>query len=576
MHSTKSMEHLKHVSQWNERELPNEQEAARRLEYEQVLNEAKSKFLAMQRRFQSRAIASQVHLVLSAMHLQSSSLDPAKPILNLPASVQKWMDVLQRANDDNKGDVFYVWHKLQSTPKEIFAATANQLWLELARVASKPNDWNSRLRVTKPPATEHELIQLYGQLLTDATEVLLDAPRTTDGKIQSQENQKLYAQLFGKSDYFTPPEKIEESLSESDKIEFSKQKIALEKLEAGKPVVARAMAVQEEPQVRLVAVNVRGNHLQTKGLPLARSIPRVFRDDAENSFLKIPDGSSGRFELASWISDPSNPLTARVLVNRVWQHHFGVGIVPTASNFGFRGESPSHPELLDWLANEFVKHDWSLKWLHREILLSSTYRLRSVHDPLAQSRDPDNRWLWRQNKHRMEAEVLRDTLLKIGDVLSQDFGGEPQNASVAKYPSFDGASNIGSMRRTVYLEVNRAALSDFLATFDYVEPGVSVDKRTSTIVPHQALFLMNHPMPQEIGKQFATRLHGSHHNDADRLSNATKSILGREPTANEAQSIALYLSDRSSTSLSGMNSSLEKWIRVCRSLLLTNEFLYVD
>jgi hypothetical protein len=195
--------------------------------------------------------------------------------------------------------------------------------------------------------------------------------------------------------------------------------------------------------------------------------------------------------------------------------------------------------------------------------------------------DPDNRWLGRQNRKRLEAEALRDSLLCIGDALDQGLGGVPQDITLA-VKNIDGSQAIGCMRRSVYLDVNRAAMSDFLTTFDYVEPGVSVDRRSATVVPHQSLFLMNHPMPQEIGKRIAQHLHTHTSNDAERLRYVTKTLFCREPTAAEKLLVLQQLggdaiSDEHNTeSLTTMNSPLEQWIRICRSLLLTNEFLYVE
>lgn len=588
MHSTKSMEHLNFVSQWNERPLPDEVQAKKIAAYQQVLDQAQAELKSTQRRFQERSFTKQLHLLLAAMHYQVSEVAPNPELAKSDASIGKWLTLLQSDAATKKGeDVFALWRKLNAITPESFASTADALWRELATDAAKTKAWNSRVIALPVPKTKFELIGHYGVLLNQSFVEILDAPRAADGKIQSQETLKIYKQLFGASESFLAPEKFEETLTDSEKVSFSALKSKVVDMDKAKPVVARAMAVQEG-DVRLVAVNVRGNHLQTAGKPLTRTVPKVFREGVDESELKIPDGVSGRLELANWISDNSNPLTARVIVNRIWQGHFGQGLVSTASNFGFRGETPSHPELLDSLSEDFVAHDWSIKWLHREIVLSAVYRLSSHRDALAETTDPENKWLWRQNKHRMEAEVLRDSLLSIGDLLSLNLGGESQNISVPTSPNIEGAQSIGNMRRTIYLDVNRAAMSDYLTTFDYVEPGVSVDRRSNTIVPHQALFLMNNPMPLEIGKHFASKLHARTQNDAERLEIATRSLLGRLPTQSECNSLAQVLakgsappsttqvSNTQAPSLSSMNSSAEQWIRVCRSLLLTNEFFYVE
>ena len=272
------------------------------------------------------------------------------------------------------------------------------------------------------------------------------------------------------------------------------------------------------------------------------------------------------------------------MVNRIWQGHFVEGLVSSASNFGLRGQSPTHPELLDWLANEFVKNDWSIKRLHRKIVLSSAYRMASNSDNDSEGIDPDNRLLWRQNRRRMEIEVLRDSLLSIGDVLDSNLGGTPRNATTVMIKNLSGAENIGCNCRTVYLDINRAAMSDFLMTFDYVEPGVSVERRPATIVPHQSLYMMNNPLPLEIGKHLGTRIHLEHSNDFARLEIATRTVFGRAPKTREIETIREFLlgistdsvQAGSKLSLASMNSSLEDWVRVCRSLLLASEFLYVE
>jgi hypothetical protein len=385
-----------------------------------------------------------------------------------------------------------------------------------------------------------------------------------------------------------PLKQLESALNDPEKESLAKLRQVHEELTKSRPKLPKAMAVQES-EVRLVSVHVRGNHLQMAGQPLAPAVPTILRKGAATDTLQMAPTSSGRLELADWIADAQNPLTARVMVNRIWQGHFGSGLVSTGSNFGLRGQLPTHPELLDWLANTFVENDWSIKDLHRLIVLSATYRMSTGSNSHSEQVDPENRLLWRQNRRRMEIEPLRDSLLSMVDLLDTRVGGEATAASAAPDARAAWAGKIGSARRTIYLEVNRAAMSDFLTTFDFVEPGVSVDRRPTTIVPHQALYLMNHPLPLEVGRQLANQIWSQGGNDAQRLEQVVRRVYGRSATSVEKQIVQSVASRRkdepdaatsdsleSVDSLENCHSSLETWVKICRAMLLTNEFLYVE
>ncbi|HYF37516.1 MAG TPA: DUF1553 domain-containing protein, partial [Prosthecobacter sp.] len=223
-------------------------------------------------------------------------------------------------------------------------------------------------------------------------------------------------------------------------------------------------------------VFIRGNPL-TKG----EEVPRKFLSImSKQTFSR----GSGRLELAQAIIDPTNPLTARVMVNRVWTHHFGQGLVMTPSDFGVRTEPSSHPELLDWLALKFMDGGWSLKNLHRQLMLSEVYQQSSLveGDSKAVQIDPQNRLLWRMNPHRLSFEEARDSWLAAAGRLNLQIGGRPMDLFAA-----------GNMRRTLYATVDREQLSPVLRTFDFANPDLSTPKRTETTVPQQALFGLNHP-----------------------------------------------------------------------------------
>ena len=173
--------------------------------------------------------------------------------------------------------------------------------------------------------------------------------------------------------------------------------------------VATAYAVGEREPVD-VAIQKNGNPHSASDTPVPRGTPKVL----DNNTLEIAAGASGRRELAHWLTNEASFLTARVMVNRIWQHHFGKPIVATASDFGYRGSQPTHPELLDWLANEFIACGWSIKSLHRTIMLSKTYQLSTQGDLQNTETDPGNQWYWRYDRRRLDAESLRDTLLMLG------------------------------------------------------------------------------------------------------------------------------------------------------------------
>ena len=250
---------------------------------------------------------------------------------------------------------------------------------------------------------------------------------------------------------------------------------------AGAP--AHAMILVDRPLPSTPRVFLRGNPV-TKG----DAVPRQFLSALGG---RIFTAGSGRLELARAITDPRNPLTARVMVNRVWQHHFGRGIVTTASDFGKQGAVPSHPALLDWLAREFIESGWSVKSLHRRIMLSEAYQRQSlegaplaVSDDIRRARetDPDNRLLWRMNARRLGFEEARDAWLAAGAGLDLRIGGRPSALLSA-----------GNTRRTLYALVDRESLPAVFRTFDFANPDLSIAHRTETIVPQQALFGMNHP-----------------------------------------------------------------------------------
>ncbi len=297
----------------------------------------------------------------------------------------------------------------------------------------------------------------------------------------------------------------------------------------------------------------------------------------------IADGAgSGRLELANWIVRPTNPLTARVFVNRVWQWHFGQGLVATPSDFGSRGERPTHPELLDWLAAEFIASGWSVKSLHRLIMKSRAYQLDSVDNDTNLATDPGNRWHWRYSRRPLDAESIRDAMLAISGRLDptipQTHPFPPVNTwSFTIHRPFHAVYD--SNRRSVYLMVQRNRRHPFLALFDAADPNQSIATRQPTTTPTQALFLMNSPFVHEQAESFAKRIAAVSGDDRGRVIWAFETTHGRVPENDVVEDAVRFVGayrDKLSVEDSPKKRDIGAWSALARVLLTSNGFLYVD
>ncbi len=304
-------------------------------------------------------------------------------------------------------------------------------------------------------------------------------------------------------------------------------------------------------------VAIRGNLRKTGALAPRRFLRILVGDDPPRFAV-----GSGRRELADAIVCPSNPLTARVFVNRIWMHHFGNGLVRTPSNFGTLGELPTHPQLLDWLAADFVHHGWSLKRLHRQIMTSATYQLSSGFCAESFRTDGDDRLLWRMSPRRMDVEAWRDSLLSVCGELDDSLSGPPV------------AEITGSRRRTIYAKVSRNGdvfESDlFLRRFDFPLMRATVAKRNSSIVPQQFLFLLNSRFIIDRAKAFAARLERESTTDEGRITHAYQLLYGRRPEATEQRVAREFLASKR-----GDEGELTAWVQYAQALLSSNEFMYV-
>jgi hypothetical protein len=328
------------------------------------------------------------------------------------------------------------------------------------------------------------------------------------------------------------------------------------------PPVPTALAAQEGGVPKSVyegfhdaRIQIRGSYAQL-GEVVPRRFPAILAGDKQAPITK----GSGRMELAMWIASEKNPLSARVMVNRIWEYHFGQAIVRTPSNFGKLGEPPTHPELLDYLADRFVSNGWSMKRMHREILLSSTYQQASAVGDETLKLDPDNRLFSRMNRKRLEAEAIRDSLLAVSGKIELTTGGP-------------ATRDFAGSRRTLYLMTIRSDKSGFGPLFDAADPESSVDRRTLSTVAPQALFLLNDPFVLEQTKTLTKRLlRENAANNSERIEKAYVLLFGRPPVDEEK---AVGVSFLKRFAERGQKEDIA-WGAYCQALLCANEFIYID
>jgi hypothetical protein len=371
---------------------------------------------------------------------------------------------------------------------------------------------------------------------------------------------------------------LERSFPEPARAALARLDGDLAAIEKQKMAVPRAMAVSDGKPATM-RVHLRGDY-QTLGEECPRTFPAILRraDDPP-----VPAASSGRLELARWMTRPDHPLTARVFVNRVWRWHFGRGLVPSTDNFGTLGDKPANQALLDHLAVTFARDGWSLKRLHRRIMLSATYRMSAAYDARSAARDPENALLWRYPRRRLEAEAIRDSILFVSGRLDRTMGGSLLTFKEREYVTSTANRDpvdYHSRRRSVYLPVIRSALFDFYTAFDFGDPTVLNGDRSSTTVAPQALFMMNSRLVLEETRALATRLLDQAGDDAARIRLAYETCLARPPTSDEvSRALALLDAVSRAPALQGEDAEsrrIRAWQSLCKGLLSTNEFLYVD
>lgn len=355
----------------------------------------------------------------------------------------------------------------------------------------------------------------------------------------------------------TLPKKPGDQYSDSFKKEIKDAENSLAAIRDAMPKYVSVMAVSDS-EPRDLPIHLRGNHLKVAESKTPRGVPKRLFDVVPLS--SISDQQSGRLQMARWLTSPDQPLTARVMANRIWMWHFGEPLMRSPSNFGLQSERPEHDQLLDWLASRLMD-GWSVKRLHRLIMTSSTYRMSSRDDRYSEI-DPENKLLWRQNRRRLEVEPLCDSIRMVGGSLDRSFGGPP--------------TDIQSPRRAVYVSINRAALLDLFSTFDYVETANHIERRPVTTVPNQALFLMNHWLVHQQANQVARIVLSESPDDRKRVQALWIRLFGRPVTDDETE-LALSFVNRALSQLTDdSDRTHQAWASLSRTLIAGSAFSYVD
>lgn len=361
---------------------------------------------------------------------------------------------------------------------------------------------------------------------------------------------------------------IEALLKDESKATLKKLKDATAALEKATPEFPSAMGVTEG-KVSDVPIHIRGN-TDRLGKVMPRAVPVVLSKANAPSF---PEKASGRLELANWIASPSNPLTSRVMVNRVWRWHFGRGIVPTPDNFGLLGTNPTHPELLDWLANQFIQSNWSIKDLHKTIMFSNTYKQASTLIPASDEKDSSCSLYWRFVPKRLEGEVLRDSLLAVSGQLDKTMGGsllQVKNRAFFFDHTSKDMTKYDSNRRSLYLPVVRNNLFVVFSLFDGTDAAVPNGDRANTTIAPQALFFLNSKLVLDASELLAQKSIENAPTQEAQVLHLYENVFGRNPTLEEADRAKDFLLQALKLS---ENNSAKALAAFAQILVSSNEFV---
>lgn len=437
-----------------------------------------------------------------------------------PRLVNRWGERLK----DWEG-IFEPWTAFAALPKTNFAEAAKPLAVKFSATESSTNRLNplvAGLFKTAPESLK-DVADRYDKMFEDTDKLWREAAGKTNAPkaLADKDREALRQVLYAERSPFSMDSEEMYRLFDTpaqQKVRALKRKIdELDATHAGAPPRAMALADKKNPVEPVVFIRGNaGNH--------GPKVPRQFLEILSSEQRKPFSKGSGRLELAQAIASTNNPLTARVMVNRVWQYHFGTALARTPSDFGLRSEPPTHPELLDHLASEFMAKGWSLKKLHRYMMLSSAYQQSSEENVAGAKVDPANDLLWRQNRRRLDFEAMRDTLLATSGKLDKTMGGHAVDITAEPFPA----------RRTVYSFVERQNLPGIFRTFDFASPDATSPQRFYTTVPQQALFLMNSPFAVQQAQALLNRAEvKSARTDEERIERMYQTLFQREPDREE-------------------------------------------
>lgn len=433
-----------------------------------------------------------------------------------PMIVRQWEACLYKVRRDSNG-VFAPWHAYRALPEKEFAARAGEV-----PPNTNVNPLVLELFATNAPASMREVAQRYGELFARvdkewrAQSKAAGSNGPAPSRLENAHQEEIRQFLYGPESPATVPDgamiDIEWFFDENSRVELAKLQAAIDRwlIQApGAPPHAVILADRATP--RNARVFVRGNPANR-----GEEVPRQFLEVIAGPQRRAFEQGSGRAELARAVSSRDNPLTARVMVNRVWMHHLGAGLVKTPSDFGTRCEPPTHPELLDWLALWFMNEGWSVKKLHRLIMLSAVYQQGSGN--LSPEKDPQNKWLARMTPRRLDFEAMRDAMLLASGELDRAMGGK--GIELFKQP-FSG-------RRSVYGFIDRQFVPGVLRVFDFANPDLHIPQRPDTTVPQQALFFMNNAFVVERARALVKPGNGA--KPQERIQRLYRALYQRDPT----------------------------------------------
>lgn len=448
-----------------------------------------------------------------------------------PIFVRQWYEYIQSL--DASDSIFACWKALGALPPEEFSARSAATLQALFDSGVSIHPLVKATLTSSPISSMRDTSQRYGKLFAEAHQTWkkeLEARKAANEPaptaLSDPHLESLRSVLYGPASPVRlppgTPAELEFFFAEAAREKLGQAQAKIDQwIVEGENVTPHAVAMFDRGVQHSPRVLIRGNPKQ-KGVETPRQFLAILAGPARQPFQK----GSGRLELAKAIVDPKNPLTARVMVNRVWQHHFSTGIVATPSDFGLRGDPPSHPELLDYLASVFMESGWSVKHLHRQIMLSATYQQESGAQSQGNLADPTNRLLWRAPRRRLDLEASRDGMLQVSGALDPQVGGR----------AVDLTSRPFSHKRTLYGYIDRLNLPGMYRSFDFAGPDTHSPQRHQTTVPQQSLFLLNHPFVMERAREVAAReLVVSAASPRAKIEALYRCVLARSPTPEEIE-----------------------------------------